>query len=326
VVGRLDGFRFVPDAAESDEAARQLVAAARRVLADEIAARVGALVGAADDALALEPDGGIVWRGTVIARLVRGPGLLTPGIDVLPSDLVTPTLRERIRVRLTLWSARALERRLPALFAARRAELAGPLRGLIYQLTEALGTLPRAAVEPQLAALAAEDRKRLGALGVRLGVESVFMQPLLKPAAIAFRALLFAVWRGLPPPRLADPARPSQKCDKALPAALYEAAGFRVLGGRAVRPDALERFAHALRQLAKAGPFLPTAALGSAAGCPAGELVGLIEALGYRPTAIDGQLVFGARRRPQRERPARPAREPGESPFAKLREHRLARR
>ena len=324
VVGRLDGFRFVPDDAESDEAARQLVAAARRVLADEITARVGALVAAADDAFGLEPDGAIVWRGTAIARLARGPGLLSPAIDVLPSDLVSPTLRERIRVRLTLWSARELERRLPALFAARRADLSGPLRGLIYQLTEALGTLPRAAVEPQLAALAAEDRKRLGALGVRLGVESVFLKPLLKPAAIAFRALLFAVSRGLPPPRLADPARPSQKCDKALPAALYEAAGFRVLGGRAVRPDALERFAQSVRQLAKAGPFLPTAALGSAVGCPAGELAGLIEALGYRPSGSGAALVFGARRRP-RARPASP-REAGDSPFAKLKEHRLARR
>jgi ATP-dependent RNA helicase SUPV3L1/SUV3 len=266
-----------------------------------------------------------VWRDTAIARLARGPSLLAPAIEVLPAELVEPAQRERIRTRLVAWCAREIERRLPALFAARQAELAGPLRGLIYQLTEALGTLSRAAVEPQLAALSAADRKRLGALGVRLGVECVYLKPLLKPAAMAFRALLFAVARGLPPPRLGDLAKPSQLRDPALPIALYEAAGLRVLGGRAVRPDALERFAQLLRQLASDGPFQPNPALGGAIGSPAGELASLIEALGYRPIASGGDLVFGVRRRPKRERPAR-SREAGDSPFAKLKEHRLARR
>ena len=326
VVGRLDGFCFAPDQAESSEAARQLVAAARRVLGEEIVARVRALCAAADDAFELGPSGRIAWRGTEIARLVRGPSLLAPSVDVLVSELLSPEQRERIRQHLAGWILREIERRLPSLFAARRAALAGAARGLVYQLTEALGTLPRAAVEAQLAGLAPAERKRLGALGIRLGVETVYLQPLLKPAAVALRALLFAVSRGLPPPLLADSSKPSQPRDPALPVALYEAAGLRVLGGRAVRPDALERFAQTLRQLASQGAFAPTASLGGAIGCGGVELVGLIEALGYRLKANGADMTFAARRRRSRERPARPAREPGESPFAKLREHQLARR
>jgi ATP-dependent RNA helicase SUPV3L1/SUV3 len=329
VVGRLDGFNFVPDEADSSEAARQLIAAARRVLSEEIAARVCALTTAADDAFDLTASARIVWQGIEIARLMRGPGLLAPAIDVIASDLVTPALRERIRRHLVGWLGRALEQRLPALFAARRAELSGAARGLIYQLTEALGTLPRAALSLQLGELTPADRKRLGALGIRLGVESVYLKPLLAPAAIGLRALLFAIAHDLPPPRLAAPHKPSQPCDPALPAALYEAAGLRVLAGRAVRPDALERFALLLRQLASQGQFTPTAPLAAAIGCRGDALVALIQALGYRAQAggvADGAgVTFGARRRPRRDSSGRPARDAAESPFAKLKEHRLAR-
>jgi ATP-dependent RNA helicase SUPV3L1/SUV3 len=234
-------------------------------------------------------------------------------------------LRERIRVHLAAWCAREVERRLQPLFAARRAELAGAARGLIYQLTEALGTLPRHAVEPQLAALTAADRKQLTVLGVRFGVESVFLKPLLKPAAMRFRALLYGVRHGLRPyPVLANPAAASLARDPQVPAGLYAAAGLRVLGDRVVRPDALERFALGLRELARQGPFVPTPALAQPLGCKVGAIGGVIAALGYKIKGGDEPTVSAKRRR-RDPAPQRPARDGAESPFAKLKEHRLAR-
>jgi ATP-dependent RNA helicase SUPV3L1/SUV3 len=328
LVGRLAGFTFTPDLADSGEAARQLVAAARRVLVHEIAGRVRALTGADDAAIALTEAGRIEWQGVEIGRLARGPSRLTPAVDVRASDLLSAPLRERVRAHLTAWAAREIERRLAALFAARRAAMSGAVsgaaRGLIYQLTEALGTLPRAAVEAQLGSLSAADRKRLGSLGVRLGVECVYVKPLLTPAAMRLRALLHAVAHGLRPPRLADPARPSQPRDRALPVALYEAAGWRLLDGRAVRPDALERFAQQVRALAKAGPFAPNAGLAAAIGCKRGELPALIQALGYRVRTDEAEVTVGARRRRRAAASEGTPRE--DSPFAKLKEHQLARR
>jgi ATP-dependent RNA helicase SUPV3L1/SUV3 len=326
VVGRLDGFSFVPDATESDEAARQLVSAARRVLREEIAARVRALVAADDQAFALTDGARIVWQGTEIARLTRGPSRLAPAIDVLASDLVSATLRERIRRHLADWTAREIVRRLPALFVARGAELTGAARGLVWQLTEALGTLPRAAVAPQLAGLSAIERKRLGALGVRIGVECVYLKPLLGRDAMTFRALLHAVGHDLKPPRLGDAAKPSLPRDPTVAVALYEAAGWCVLDGRAIRPDALEQFALAVRTLAKQGPFVPTGALGGLVGCKAGELAGLIRALGYRVKTDDAALTVSSRRRRPPEWRQRAPRDAADSPFAKLKEHQLARR
>jgi ATP-dependent RNA helicase SUPV3L1/SUV3 len=145
-----------------------------------------------------------------------------------------------------------------------------------------------------------------------------------------FRALLYAVRHGLRPyPALANPSAPSIARDRAVPTALYEAAGLRVLGDRAVRPDALERFALALRQLARQGPFVPTPALAGHLGCSPDALAGLIAALGYRIKDRGGEAgepitVSAKRRRRVAPTAARP-RDGGESPFAKLKEHRLAR-
>src|SRR5207302_461040 len=105
-----------------------------------------------------------------------------------------------------------------------------------------------------------------------------------------------------------------------------EAAGLRVLGDRAVRPDALERFALSLRQLARQGSFAPTPALAAPLGCSPAALTGLIAALGYKIKDRDSEITVSARRRrvAPTAAPPRP-RDGGESPFAKLKEHRLAR-
>ncbi|MBT5413298.1 MAG: disulfide oxidoreductase, partial [Rhodospirillaceae bacterium] len=71
-VGRLDGFRFLPDASAEGEDARAILTAARRSLRDEILRRVAALEGAPDRTFGLRGDGRITWRGAVIARLAPG--------------------------------------------------------------------------------------------------------------------------------------------------------------------------------------------------------------------------------------------------------------
>src|SRR5579864_5095134 len=75
-VGQLDGFRFRPDTAATDEAARTLLAAANRVLRSEIAERATALAVAPADEFALTPEGTVLWRGGAVARLTAGDRVL----------------------------------------------------------------------------------------------------------------------------------------------------------------------------------------------------------------------------------------------------------
>jgi ATP-dependent RNA helicase SUPV3L1/SUV3 len=205
--------------------------------------------------------------------------------------------------------------------------LGGIARGLVFQLVGALGSLPAAEVGRQVDALDARDRTALSRLGLRFGSESVYFEPLVRPDAMRFRALLWAVRQNRSAPRL-PPALHLAKVieiDPALPTSFYTTAGLCVLGGLALHPDRLENLAAATRRLARRGPFT-AGELARVSGINRRELRRLVVALRYRAVVEAGEEYFIAPRRGRREavngRPRLPADEG--HPFAKLRELNLA--
>ncbi len=320
-VGRLDGFRFQPDATEGVNAQRAVSAAAQRALKSEIAARVARLAAEDDEAFALGDDGTLTWRGAPVARLAAGPEPLRPAVEPLASDFLEGPARETVRRRLSEWLERHIEAQLRPLMLARRAPLTGAGRGIVFQLAEALGSLPRRDAEQQVAALTEAERKMLARLDVRFGVETVFMPSLLKPAAQRLRGLLWAVFGGaaeIPPPP--PPGRVSIAADDALAEGWYAAIGYRRIGGQAVRVDMLERFTAELRRLSRGGAFELPSGLASLLGLGAEELTAVMAALGYAAEdGDDGARLFRAERR-RRQRPQRRRRErrDDDSPFARL--------
>ena len=322
-VGRLDGFIFAPDRSGSGEDHRTLVAAANRALTSEIAARLARLVADPDDAFTLDGSGLIVWRGAPVARLVPGDAAFNPRVAPLVSDLVAPDQREKMRTRISEWLGRKIAAELGVLFGLRDAPLGGPARGLAFQLAENLGSLPRRAVQPLLAALSADNRAALAKLGVRIGMETVYIPALLKSAPVRLRALLWSVHRNNPNvPPLAE-GRVSMPVERGAPPAYYEACGFRVIAGRAIRVDMLDRFAVRLARLARSGDFAATPELLSLLGVSAANAIPIIVALGYRSTEAEGATKFvRAERRREHRHDKRTGRRrdvaPADSPFAAL--------
>jgi len=292
--GRLEGFRFVPDAGLRD-GSRGLLAAANRALRAGIGDRVRRLTEDDDAAFALDRAGGVSWRDAVVARLAAGEDLLSPRLDVLASELMGPPLRERIRRRLAAWLEGHLRRVLAALYAARDGAPGGTARGLVFALTESLGSVARSAVASQLAVLGPGDRQSLQRLGVVVGGRSVYLPALLGRDAVRLRGVLWAARHAAPAAPLSD-APPSVPADAAVPARGYEACGYRVAGPRAVRVDRLEWLAAVARRLARAGPFAPSAETCSILGASAGEVAGVLQATGYA-AGPDGRLT---RREPAR--------------------------
>src|SRR5712671_2064734 len=110
-VGRLDGFRFVPDATEAD-GMRTLVTAANRVLRGEVTARACRLAAETDEAFAIDARGAVLWRGDPVGRLVAGESILTPRVELRAGDFLDGEARERVRQRLQLFVRGAIETRL----------------------------------------------------------------------------------------------------------------------------------------------------------------------------------------------------------------------
>lgn len=314
-VGKMDGFRFQPDSAEGPNAAKAVLTAAARGLKSEVAARVARLCAAGADAFALTGDGHILWEDQKVARLTAGPEPLRPAIDILASDLLEPAARDRIRKRLGDWLDTAIAEAFRPLLRARAAPLQGAARGVVHQLAQGLGSLPRADADAQVKALDESGRQTLARLNIRFGLHSIFVPPLLKPGAQRLRGLLWAASQGAaaPPP---PGEKVAVKVDQ--PAAYYAAIGYVVVGGHAVRADMLERFAAELRVLARAAKdgFTLPGPLASLLGLGAEDMAAVMGALEYRPHQ-GGWLP--PRRKRQAARGADKRQHRADSPFAVLR-------
>lgn len=300
-VGKLEGFVFVADRAETSGAAKTMQAAAMRALKAEIARRLDQLMDDGLEVFTLAVEG-LLWRGEMVARLAPGADALHPQVIPPETDLLESPAREKLRRRLNDVMASVILRDLGALSQLGEASLNGPARGLAHQLVEGLGSLPFTGAKSQLDALTAADRIALTRLGIRFGTESAFLPALLKPHIQALRALLWSIHRSCPPPTVPG-AKPAVPADASFPVGFYEAVGYRVMGGIAVRVDILERFAAETRALARAKTPEPSRLLLS------------LLALGPAATeTVRAALTQRSKHKGRRERPDNP-----DSPFAVLR-------
>ena len=327
-VGALTGLSFAMEADVGEDDRPTLMSAARRVLRDEVARRVAALEAAGDGEFTLAADGNLLWQEVALARLVPGTGLLVPAVRVTGDDLLEGGQRDRVRQRLVAFVQARIAADLSPLLRLRDADLSGPARGIAFQLADATGNLPRAALDPLIQTLDRDGRKALAKLGVRLGFSRVFLPALVKPRSMAMLGLLWSVREGadlpvaLPPPgRISVPRLH-------LPDGLLAAVGFLPLGPRAVRVDMADRLEAVLAERAPKGDLSDLSGLAPLAACTAAEVPGILAALGWRekrqPPPVEGEAVpspVWTRRRPTRakaEKVARPVPVDTDHPFAAL--------
>ena len=254
-VGRLDGFRFTPDAAGEGIHGKAARNAATQILASELAQRADALGSAADDAITLSGNGRILWQGCEIGRLVAGETALKPRIEVFADENLSAPDRERVAARLDTWLTTYLNAKIKPLMDLSRAEdLTGLARGLAFRLTENLGVLRREGAADDIKALDQSDRGQLRKYGVRFGAFNLYFPALLKPAAAELLLQLWALHGGAEygididaMPERAQQGLTSVPANGALPEPYWRAAGFHVAGARAVRIDMLERLSDLIR-------------------------------------------------------------------------------
>ncbi len=264
-VGRLNGFRFLPDPRVTSGNAlegKALRAAATKALEPEIAARATRLIESQQNAIELRSDATLWWEDGQIARLKDTENALAPEMELIADSLMTAAMREQALDRLKNWRDKYFENRLEPLLTLERAvnapvkaddknALTGLARGIGYQLVEALGFLDRPSVQDDVKSLDQSSRAQLRKLGVRFGEFSIFMPALLKPKPASLLVVLKAVVQGKQ--NDGSPFDPmtagltSLPTEKNISNDHYFAAGFRRCGERAIRIDMLERLADIVR-------------------------------------------------------------------------------
>ncbi len=320
--GAMEGLKFIRDAEQSREETQTLVSAARGTILLEVETRVAALCADKDDAFSLSRSGRIRWHDNEVAVLQRGDAAIAPNVSLLRNELLNPRSRDLVSARLIRWLDAYLRRRLAPLFKAREATLGSAARGIVFQLSEGLGSVDSAKARGQIAALDGADKKVLSRFGLRFGVYTLYFAPLLRPAAQRLRAVLAAVYLGQNSPRVGHAVSlPAET----IGAEIWQLTGFQTLGGRAIRFDAAERFAAAARKRARQGEFKADGSLAQLAGCDVPALEAVLMDLGYHVIKTDGETAFrqkkrnGGRGQKRRSQPKTKQIDPL-SPFAKLRE------
>ena len=293
--GRLVGFQFEP---LKGEASRSLRSAANRAMRDGIDSRISELTSASDAAFSLDARGAILWRGAAVGRLLPGERLASPSVEALPSELLDPPRRERVRRRLADWANAHIEEALAPLFEALRAKTRGAARGLVYLLAESLGSAPRRSMRASIQALTSEDRRELSKLQVVLGRRHVFIPGLLKPEALRVRATLYQARHpsGAPlpvgPPSLRGGAPHSER---------DAACGYELVAGLLIRIDALETLIGTAHSLARRGKLQATPALATIVRCAPEAMSAVLQALGFERTD-DGFRARETKRPPAKRR------------------------
>ena len=252
-------------------------------------------------------------RGRPAGR--RATSVLAPSVEALPSDFFEGEQREAVRQRLAAFVARDLRRGLAAALPARaRPRLSGPARGLVFQLGEALGSLPASRGWRRWW----PRSPRPTASGCRgwacgFGVETVYFEPLLKPEAVgAARACSGRCARGEPVPPVARghgrAARSRDRRRRLCGDGLSRAGPPRAARRPGRAPGRARRGA-----LARQGAFAASPELAQLAGCAVADLPAMLAGAGLS--------------RRQSGRPGRhfPRRRPGAARAARNRDRETAR-
>ncbi len=335
-VGKLEGFCFAPDPRADGIHGRTLRAAALRGLEGEFFARANRIAKADDSEITLSEHGKLWWDGAIVGRLAAGAQPLQPAVTILADDNLKPEWRETVARRMDAWVKARLAARLQPLLALREVidvkagtmnALPAQARGIAHQLCENFGSCDTARIalpdEPKLA------RSALRPYGVWFGRRSIYLPRLLRPDAAPLLALLWGVWAKqellpVPPP----PGITSFEWDATTPERFLAAAGFRVVAGRAIRLDMLERLEDELEKAATQGATAETLAprLVSLLGCSNESLQTVLDALGWHIVAMTGAEktpINVWRRKPVRRASPRHHRNDAaplrpDSPFAEL--------
>ena len=327
-IGKLDGFRFTPAPSDGGIHRRMLHTAAVKGLEGEFFARAARLTGAADTDIVLTDRGRLWWEGAIVAMLSAGPSPLSPVVRLLADEALQGATREGMKLRLETWLKTRIDIRLEPLRqleARTEAKVGTPdalppeARAIAHRLLENFGWLDAKEVPQDGKGLLIRSLKPL----VWFGRRSIYLPKLLRPEAGGLLALLWAVWsKEEQIPALPRAGLTSFVNDTDIPDGFLAAAGYRVVAGRAVRFDMLERLEDTLEKAAVEGTDAETMMpkLVSLIGSSNEELLAILHSLGWWETEVTGGMKVFRRHiepPPAVQRKTKGKRKPAEPPKTK---------
>lgn len=249
----------------------------------------------------LSDDGSILFKQEPIGVICKGLDNLHPQILIKNHNSISALSISKISKVIERWLEYYLNEKLFPLYNALKAtnetNISAYGRGILFQLTEHFGTMPRNIVQDMITKIKDDDRKKIAKIGIRLGYNYLFFPLLLKPSAQRICTILWKVWNEKlsSTTELKFDGKMSLDIDKKIHKQIYNAQGYILAGKKAIRVDIMERFSAKLREVTRINknelvPLPPE--LLSLAGLKKDEISDILLFLGFKAVIENDQIMI----------------------------------
>jgi len=284
LIGRLQGFRFTQDKTANADEAKTLRAASVAALVPQFHLLADRFYNSPDTEIDFTEQGGLMWGGAAVGKLVVGDDALKPQAVAFVDDEAGVDVMTKVQRRLQHFIDRKVATLFEPLLALSKDETLTPMaRGFAFRMVEGFGVVPRTAVATEVKDLDQDARATLRKHGIRFGQFTIFLPILLKPAATRLRLVLWSLAGKLDEFPESPPAGlVTIPTEKDAPMGWDTMSGYRAAGTRAIRIDMLERLADMLRVENSRSGFEANPDMLSITGMTLEQFADLMRGLGYK--------------------------------------------
>ncbi len=194
-VGELKGLKFIVALTSKtlDTDIKSIKKAARKGVGEELERRVSLII--EDKDVWLDEKCKIIWKNNMIGRLKKGNNYLNPEIEILADDALDDLSKSKLETFLKSWADNYIKEILGDLLNLNKESVDNKyIRALMFQLFENNGVIKRDTVSEIVKSIKTEERKKIWAMGIKIGRYHIYLPKMLKPKAVALRISLWQLF------------------------------------------------------------------------------------------------------------------------------------
>ncbi|MDC3096077.1 helicase-related protein [Alphaproteobacteria bacterium] len=277
-VGHLRNFDFIPEIS-SDEYSARILTAARKALPKELDKKVNEFVNSSEEALKLDDEGNILWMQSSIGRLSKGEAIYTPKIVLKHFDMLSLEQRTKIQKKCEKSISEIINKTLASCLRLKNLdkiehdkdnkiiEISSKVKAINFHVFEGLGHTSIKNIPFQIQKINESDRLAIAKLGIRLGVNLIYLPIVLKPKIIKLKAMLWSIYNDkFFVDHLPEEGRVNCQINKKIKEDFYFFIGYMPCGDIGLRLDIYERLLALVRKEGKKEKFKITEEMLSIAG------------------------------------------------------------
>ena len=293
LIGELKGLKFNIEltAQTLDTDIKSIKKAARQGIHDELIKRVDNII--AENRISLEKDGKIYWKGNPIAKIKKGANYLTPKIEIISDDSILKQSRDRLEIFLKDWIAKYIISELGDLINLSSAKITDQyLRALVFQMFEKNGIIQRKEIDHIVKLISKEERKKLWAMGIKIGRYHIYLPRMLKPKAVALRIALWKLYHEIKPKNEIPQSGLNFLVNNNYDNKFLLLCGFENFKNFFVRVDILEKLFISIVEKTNERKFRVTSEMINLLGCSKENFHKLMEYMNYKKSKEEDTYIF----------------------------------